>query len=183
MKSLLTIFFATIIFISCGQTTKNINKKSMMDSQTKNSKYIADLTVTLKVLNDSQIIISVNNTGIKNIRAYSHVETYERQFDYFEIEALTPDGDKMYFSLYENRDKSAPVIVELKPGESFSHTINLSEWSERSINIETLKRAGLNHLTHGIKIRSKYLNSPCDNCNEYYKSIWTGFIYSDWVDF
>ncbi|MBI4646474.1 MAG: hypothetical protein HY738_07740 [Bacteroidia bacterium] len=70
----------------------------------------------------------------------------------------------MAFIFYNKREKSAPVIVELKPGESFSHTIDFIQWTERSINMETLKGAGLNHLPHGIKIRAKYLNSPCGNC-------------------
>lgn len=89
----------------------------------------------------------------------------------------------MVFIFYTDREKSAPVIVELKSGENFSHTIDLFQWSEQSINKETLKKAGFNHLPNRIKIRAKYRNSPCENCNNYYKSIWTGYIYSDWVDF
>ena len=141
------------------------------------------LKVSLKVLDDSLICITVTNVSQSPISAYSYVKTYENHYDYFEIEAVTPDYDKMYFSFWDSREKSAPIIVILKPQESFSHTINLIAWSERSINQETLKRAGLNHLPHGIKIRAKYRNSPCTNCNEYYKAIWAGYIYSEWVKF
>ena len=128
-------------------------------------------------------IITVKNISKNIIRAYSHVKSDELHYDYFEIEAKTPDNDMMYFVFYGERDKSAPVVVSLKPGESFSHTIDFLNWAQRSINNQTLKEAGLNHLPHGIKIRAKYRNSPCDNCSDDLKSIWTGFVYSDWVDF
>ncbi len=170
MKKLLTIIFAVAFQVFVFGQADTLTYKN-------------NLSVSLKVLNDSQIFITVKNTSNKLIKAYSHVETYEKHYDYFEIEALTPDHDEMVFSFFDDRDRSAPFIVELKPDESFSHTIDLLQWSERSISRETLKSAELNHLPHGIKIRAKYRNSPCENCNEYYKSIWTGYIYSDWVDF
>ena len=185
MKKLLIILFGATQITNCGNTNKNIisNQNVMTVSQIDTTKHTEDLLVNLKVLNETQINISVNNASKNLIRVYSHVETEEKHYDYFEIEAITPDHDKMFFSFYDKRDKSAPVIVELKSGESFSHTIDFLKWTERNINKETIKSAGFNHLPHGIKIRAKYRNSPCENCNEYYKSIWTGYIYSDWVDF
>lgn len=142
-----------------------------------------DLSVNLKVIDDSLINVTVKNVSDKMIRAYSHVETYERHYDYIEIHCITPDHEEFVISLIDSRDKSAPVIVELKPGESFSHTINLIRWSERSVNKASLEKEGFNHFPRGIKIRAKYRNSACDNCSEYYKSIWTGYVFSEWVDF
>lgn len=139
-----------------------------------------ELNLDLKLLNDSLINITVKNTSDYLIKAYSHVETHEKQYDYFEIEALTLDHDKMIFSFYGNRDKSYPVVIELKPGESFSHTINLLHWSARNINKQTLTDAELNQLPHGVKIRAKYRNNSCENCD---KSIWTGYVYSNWIDY
>lgn len=185
MKILLVFFLATIMIASFG-TNRSSTQQSQMnkvvvvdDSLSK----INDLGLNLKVLNDSQITVTVNNASNKTIRAYSYVEAYERHYDYFEIEVLTPDNDRMVFVFYDDREKSASIVFELKPGESFSHTIDLLKWASRSVNSETLKSAGLNHLPHGVKIRAKYLNRPCDNCNAYYKSIWTGYIYSEWVSF
>jgi hypothetical protein len=142
-----------------------------------------ELSVSLKVLKPDSISILVKNINPKTITAYSHVITHEKHYDYFELEAITPDGEQLYFDFVDNRNKSAPVIVMLKPGESFSHTLNLQKWSERSINKGMLKKAGFNYLPRGIKIRAKYRNSPCDNCNHYYKSIWTGYVYSEWTPF
>jgi hypothetical protein len=142
-----------------------------------------NLTVALKVLDANRIMVTVKNISDKNILAYSHVETYEKHYDYFEVEALTPDHDEMFFDFVDARDKSAPVIIKLEPGESFSHTIDYIKWTERSINKAVLKKAGFNTLPHGIKIRVKYFNAPCSSCSEYYKSIWNGTVYSEWVDF
>jgi hypothetical protein len=180
MKILLTLIFGFTIVFGYSQNIATSDKMNNKDDSLKLKKV---LFVDLKVLDDSMINITVTNSSTNLIKAYSYVKTYEKHYDYFEIEAVTPDNDKMYFCFYDNRDKSAPVIVELKPGESFSHTINFLQWAERSVNKNTLKLARLNHLPHGIKIRAKYRNSACDNCNDYYKSIWTGFVYSDWVDF
>jgi len=175
MKKLFSILFVTLLITSYvwAETSTPIDTV----------KQKKDIAVTLNVLNESQINITVKNISEKTIQAYSHVKSDEINYDYFEIEASTPDNDKMYFDFYSDRDKSAPVIVTLKPGESFSHTINFVKLAERSINKETLIRAGLNHLPHGIKIRAKYRNSPCDNCSEALKAIWTGYVYSEWVDF
>jgi hypothetical protein len=142
-----------------------------------------NLTVSLKVLDETRIMITVKNISDKNILAYSHVETYEKHYDYFEVEALTPDHDEMFFDFVDARDKSAPVITKLGPGESFSHTIDFIKWTERSNNRAELKRAGFNTLPHGIKIRVKYFNAPCSSCSGYYKSIWSGTVFSEWVDF
>lgn len=172
-----------ILFASFGSKCADYCIQKDMPILQIDTSYTKDLGITLKVLNNTQLKITVSNISNRLIKAYSHVETNEKHYDYIEIEAITPDHDEMVFSFYDNRDKSAPVIVELKPSESFSHVIDFLKWSERNVNIETLKKAGFNHLPKGIKIRAKYRNSPCNNCNEYYKSIWTGFIYSDWVDF
>lgn len=185
MKRFVYFLFAGILLTGCGQTSADAGNRmeSIPASPDDTVKSVNGLSVNLIVLNDSMISIAVQNNSDNLIRAYSHVETYERHYDFFEIEVLTPDMDEIILSFYDDRDKSASIVVELKPGESFSHDINLLRWAERSVNIDELKRAGLYQLPHGIKIRAKYRNTPCDNCNEYYKSIWSGFIYSDWVDF
>lgn len=170
MRKTITILIAIFITISAL-------------GQADTLKQIKELAVNLKVLNKTQINITVKNISKKNIKAYSYVKSDDKQYDYFEIEAITPDHEQMVFIFYTDREKSAPVIVELKSGENFSHTIDLFQWSEQSINKETLKKAGFNYLPNRIKIRAKYRNSPCENCNDYYKSIWTGYVYSDWVDF
>jgi len=144
-----------------------------------------DLKVNLKVVKGGKIEVSVTNITTKMLRLYSHVIADIKHYDYFEIEAYTPDYEHIYgISMAGDRDKSAPVIVELAPQKSFSHTIDLNYWLATPHNIQTLQRyAQLQTLPDkcGVKIRVKYRNSPCTDCNEYYKSIWTGYAYSEWV--
>jgi hypothetical protein len=152
---------------------------------TDNDLSLSDLKLELKILDKREIWLKITNLSPKMIRAYSHIIGEEKHYDYFEIEAITPDYDQLYFSLSDERLKSAPVIVELQTNESFEHTIDLLTWANRPVNRATLQRAGLNHLTDlkSLKIRAKYRNSPCQNCNEYYQSIWTGFVYSEWKNY
>lgn len=179
MIFLIKIFRDIILGVSFLCVSLQVTGNSLL----KNDSDVKGLQVSLKKLTENQINITVTNAGKKNIRAYSHVEAGEKHYDYFEVEALTPDGERMYFNFTESRLKSAPVIVDLKPAGNFSHTIDLVQWSGRSTNKQSLKKAGFNNLPHGIKIRLKYFNQPCDNCSEYYKSIWTGYVYSDWIQF
>ncbi|MEI6346822.1 MAG: hypothetical protein WCP69_02635 [Bacteroidota bacterium] len=88
-----------------------------------------ELNASLTVLNDSCILVTVKNISNKTIRLFSHVISEYKQYDYFEVEAITPDYDKFYLNFYDDREKSASIIVELKPNESFSHTIDLLAWS------------------------------------------------------
>jgi hypothetical protein len=142
-----------------------------------------DLSVSLQVLKNDSIRITVKNISKKSITAYSHVECGEKHYDWFEVEGLTPDHEELYFDFTDSRERSAPVIVTLKPGKSFSHTLSLAAWAERGGNKAMLKKAGFNYLPRGIQIRVKYYNSPCQDCSAYYKSIWTGVVYSGWVKF
>jgi hypothetical protein len=154
-------------------------KYNLMDNQSIST----DLKLELKILNTREILVKITNVSQQMIRAYSHVIGEEKHYDNFEIEAITPDYEHLYFSFYDDRLRSAPVIVELQAQESFEHTIDFLAWANRQVNRATLQTAGLNHLSDfkALKLRAKYRNSPCQNCNEYYKSIWTGFVYSDWI--
>lgn len=142
------------------------------------------LKIDLKVLKEGKIQVSVTNLTNKTLRLYSHVKAEENHYDYFEIEAYTPDYEHIYgISLMKDRDKSAPVIVELSSQKNFTHIINLDYWVGMYHNQLILKKYGLQTLPQkcGVKIRVKYRNSPCTDCSEYYKAIWTGYVYSDWV--
>lgn len=172
IKTLILIsLLITLSFVSCFSVAHHFNKTS-------NS-----LIVALQVIDDSLIKVTVTNISDSTIEAYSYVKTHENHYDYFELEALSPDNDRFCLSFSDDRDKSAPIIETLKPGSSLTHTINLKSWAERWFNKSVLKKAGFNYLPHGIKIRMKYFKGECSNCNEYYKSIWSGVIYSDWVEY
>jgi hypothetical protein len=140
------------------------------------------LKVDLKVLKEGKIQVKITNISSSSLDLYSHVKAGEKlHYDFFELEAKTPDYEHIYgIDFIDNRDKAYPVVVQLKPNTSFSHTINLVEWSEKEHNKQTLwKYAQIQSLPQkcGIKIRIKYYNSQTEEG----KRIWQGYAYSDWV--
>jgi hypothetical protein len=138
------------------------------------------LSASLEVVKNDSIRITVKNISKKTVAAYSNVICRENQYDYFELEAITPDNKKLVFNFYDDRPTYAPVLALLGPNESFSHTISLTDWSDRIINQAALKNAGLKSLPRGTKLRAKYLSSEADSFNHF---IWSGYVYSDWVTF
>jgi hypothetical protein len=137
-----------------------------------------NLAVSLQLVQNDSVRITVKNVGKKTVAAYSNVICRENQYDYFELEMITADNKKLVFNFYDDRPTYAPVLALLSPNESFSHTISLTDWSERLINQAALKNAGLKSLPHGTKIRAKYLSSESESFNHF---IWSGYVYSDWV--
>lgn len=176
MKTI-TIFVFLFVSIVLGCSNNPANKQIAAKQKTE------DLKLDLLVQSDSNIVVTVTNTSKKNIEAYSHVETYERHYDYFSLDCETEDGKKFELNFLADRDKSASVIVKLAPGESFSHTINIEAWSRRDINVASLKAAGLKSLPDKFTMKAVYRNEPCTTCNDYYKSIWSGSVESEMVEY
>ncbi|PKP17358.1 MAG: hypothetical protein CVU05_15655, partial [Bacteroidetes bacterium HGW-Bacteroidetes-21] len=107
MKAILImLLMGTSIFRSVGQPENLTPEKGLI--------------ATLELIDDRQMLVTVSNIDTITYRLYSYVKAKEKHYDYFELEVLTPDHDKMIFSFYEARDKAKPVIVELTPEQSFS---------------------------------------------------------------
>jgi len=91
------------------------------------------------------LTITLANRAGKNTY-FSHVEAGERHYDPFLVELVWPSpGPKgcaagaavrksRAIALWEDRDKSAEVMVTLGPGKSFSHTVDLDAWARRPVN-------------------------------------------------
>jgi len=146
------------------------------------SKLKGGLALTLEPVNDNDIKISVTNLSKRALRFYSYSQGHEKGYDNFELEIVTPDNDRVVINFYNFSEKPMLNIVSLKPGESFSHVIDLQYWSRQGSNKSELNGIGLSEVFHGIgKMRVIYRNRPCENYSNYEKSIWTGTIFSDWV--
>lgn len=140
------------------------------------------LQVDLKVLKDGKIEVKITNIYSHDLYLNSHVKAGENlHYDFFELEAITPDYEHIYgIDFIDDRDKAYLVVAQLKPKESITHTINLLEWTEKVHNQQTLwKYAQIRSLPQkcGVKIRIKYYNS----LTEEKRKIWKGHVYSDWV--
>jgi hypothetical protein len=142
------------------------------------------LHLSLKKIDERSVEVRLTNVSKQVVRLYSYVETgVERHYDNFEIVLLTPDNEQMYLSFYADRDKSASIIVELKPNENLTHTIDLVFWANHYVNHSELQKIGLFHLSsiNSLKAKARYFNQPCQDCAEYYQAIWSGYCESEWT--
>jgi hypothetical protein len=91
------------------------------------------------------LTLTLTNRAGKNTY-FSHVEAGERHYDPFLVELVWPTAGpggcaagaavrkSRTIGLWDERDKSAPVMVTLGPGKSFSHTVDLDAWARRKVN-------------------------------------------------
>lgn len=168
------------MFIACTtsidqQISNEQNHQQNTDFQWSES--VNGLRLGIKT-NEAFLFVRIENTGNTSITTYSHVLTHEKHYDWFSIrlfskEAVLSEYDNRYIpiTLMDSRDKSAAIFDTLQPGEHFEHMINLHEWIGRDIN-QNLSLEG------EYQIQVIYENKPCTNCNEFYKSFWTGNIES-----
>lgn len=145
------------------------------------------LALTLTILNKTDIKLTLTNTSNAALYLYSHVEAEEKHYDFFHIEAASPDGDEMHFSLYEDRLKSAPIVELVQSQHSLSHTINVVHWANKPVNREELRRAGLFALSdiRPFRLRAMYRYIPGTKhaFTQEYPHVWTGSIVSEWAQF
>ncbi len=150
-------------------------------------KYESPLSLSIKILNKTDIKITLTNTSNAALYLYSHVEAEEKHYDFFHIEARSLDGDEMHFSLYEERLKSAPIVELLPAQDTLLHTVNLVHWANKPVNREELRRMGLFSLsdirTFRLRAMYRYIPGSRSTFTQEYPHVWTGLIVSDWADF
>ncbi len=143
------------------------------------------LALSIKKRDERSIEVRLTNRSKHVLRLYSHVETgEERHYDNFNVILRTPDYEELHLSFYSDRLRSAPIIVELQPNENLIHTIDLVYWANHYTNSAQLKNIGLFHLSSIdlLKVKARYFNQPCKDCDEYHQAIWVGNCDSDWVE-
>lgn len=81
----------------------------------------------------SAAVLTLHNGDPDPLRVFSHVEAGERHYDWFTI-LLEGDAETRLLRLYDDRNESAAVVVELAPGGQLEHSIDLAAWAERKAN-------------------------------------------------
>lgn len=149
--------------------------------------YESPLSLSIKILNKTDIKITLTNTSNAALYLYSYVEAEEKHYDFFHIEARSLDGDEMHFSLYESRLKSALVVKLLTAQDTLLHTINLVHWANKPVNREELCRTGLFSLsdirTFRLRAMYRYIPGSKHTFTQEYPHVWTGLIVSEWAEF
>jgi hypothetical protein len=109
-------------------------------------KKVPDVVVSLSIDADLAATIEVKNTSKRALTLASHVRTHEMHYDAFAVELDDPvagtegcgAGDAVRrtrtLTFADSRDKSIAIEVDLDPGQSFTHRIDLDGWAQRAIN-------------------------------------------------
>ena len=82
----------------------------------------------------SDIELQLQNVGPDPLEVLSHVQAQETHLDWFRLILRDSQGGTRELRLMDDRDKSAPVRVNLEPGASLRHAVSLTAWAQRSIN-------------------------------------------------
>jgi hypothetical protein len=78
-------------------------------------------------------VLTLYNNSPDPLKVLSHVEATGWHYDWFTV-TLVGDTETRVLHLYDNRDESGRVIVELGPGQSLEHQIDVVAWAKRPPN-------------------------------------------------
>ncbi|WP_125474083.1 hypothetical protein [Caballeronia humi] len=82
----------------------------------------------------AHLSITWKNTGSTPLRVATHVFAGEKHFDWLTVTLTGRDGRARKLSFTDNRDESAPVVIDLVPGAITGETIDLDAWASRAAN-------------------------------------------------
>jgi hypothetical protein len=74
------------------------------------------------------------NSGTAPVSIYTHIATHEEQVDWLTVELTDAAGHARTIGFTDARDKSAPVSVELAPGQRVTVTLDVVAWAARGVN-------------------------------------------------
>ncbi len=78
-------------------------------------------------------VLTLYNGSPDRLRVLSHVEGNDLNYDWFTI-TLLGDTETRVLHFYDDRNESHRVIVNLNPGQSLEHQIDVVAWARRKAN-------------------------------------------------
>jgi hypothetical protein len=78
-------------------------------------------------------IVALYNAGPDLLRVLSYVDAGERHYDPFTIVLTGPIASRT-LHFYDDRNESGLVIVDLEPGQTCEHVLELDAWAKRKAN-------------------------------------------------
>jgi len=78
-------------------------------------------------------VLTLYNGSDNPLKVLSHVDADDRHYDWFRI-ILAGTTETRLLHLYDDRDESGRVIVDLSPGASLAHVIDVVAWAKRKAN-------------------------------------------------
>ena len=90
----------------------------------------------------AQLELTWRNATGAAIKLATHVFAGENHYDWVKVTLTDRAGASRRLQFMDNRDESAPVVVDLAAGASTTATIDLVAWAKRPINGGTPLAAG-----------------------------------------
>lgn len=82
----------------------------------------------------SLLDVTYENAGTAPVCLYTHIATHEEQLDWLTVELTDATGHTRTLAFTDSRDKSAPVSVELAPGQRVTVALDVADWAARRVN-------------------------------------------------
>jgi len=106
---------------------------------------IAPESIIVQAGQPANITITLTNQGPEMLKVLSHIAAHETHLDPFQAEiepatlcplptSLSDDPVSRTIGFTDERDKSAPVIKNLRHGDFISHEVDLQAWARRKVN-------------------------------------------------
>jgi hypothetical protein len=97
------------------------------------AKAVAGVAFTVAA-HGAQLELTWRNTTGAAIKLATHVFAGENHYDWVKVTLTDRAGASRRLQFMDNRDESAPVVVDLAAGASTTATIDLAAWARRPIN-------------------------------------------------
>lgn len=81
----------------------------------------------------SNAVLTLHNVGPDKLKVFSYVQGSLEQYDWFTILLKAPTETRT-LHLYDARNTSARIAVDLAPGQHLEHVIDVVAWAKREPN-------------------------------------------------
>jgi hypothetical protein len=137
---------------------------------------IAPESIIVQAGQPADITITLTNQGPEMLKVLSHIAAHETHLDPFQAQlepatlcplptSLSDDPVSRTIGFTDERDKSAPVIKNLRHGDFIRHQIDLQAWAQRKVNGGKPIKPGCYNLVMSYTVRDQ-------------EEVWNGTVYS-----
>jgi hypothetical protein len=104
---------------------------------------------TLELATENTIaIVTLRNGCDRAITVLSHVEAGDKHLDWYRFRLVDRSTQQIReLKIIDDRDESSRIMVQLEPGKSLEHRVDLTAWALRGANRATPITAGAYELS------------------------------------
>ena len=153
---------AGIVFAAPGAPTQTDHSEYNEPLQLR----IAPESIIVQAGQSADITITLTNQGPEILKVLSHIAAHEIHLDPFQAQiepaticplptSLSDDPVSRTIGFTDERDKSAPVIKNLRHGDFIRHQVDLQAWAQREVNGGKPIKSGCYNLVMSYTVRDQ----------------------------